>query len=180
MRYVLEQIPGSLNWLGGEGGQEAAPAGKGGAGHFPVPKAGSPAGCGHKLPAFCVGLPPSAPSSGGPLTRHPSQVAIGAHFLVPGCQRPQSFPVATLIPMGGLGDMGLVFKASGLDLALGQLAPLASPWPCIPALPSLDQHALSLQAFAQTVPYPGTPPSYPCSTWELPQSAFPTLPPWGP
>lgn len=53
--------------------------------------------------------------------------------------------------------MGLVFKASGLDLALGQLVPLASPWPCIPALPSLDQHELSLQAFAQAVPYPGTP-----------------------
>lgn len=33
---------------GGEGGQEVAPAGEGGASHFPVPKAGSPTGCGHR------------------------------------------------------------------------------------------------------------------------------------
>lgn len=93
MSWNRSQAP-SLAW--GEGGQEAAPAGEGVAGHFPVPKAGSPAGCGHKLPAFCVGLPPWALSSGGPLTRRPSQVAIRTHFLVPGFQRPGSFPVATL------------------------------------------------------------------------------------
>lgn len=48
------QLP-SLAW--GEGGQEAAPAGEGGAGHFLVSKAVSTTGCGHKLPTHCRDLP---------------------------------------------------------------------------------------------------------------------------
>lgn len=53
---IPELFPRSLpSPAGGEGGQEVAPAGEGGASHFPVPKAGSPAGCGHR--AACLHVP---------------------------------------------------------------------------------------------------------------------------